>query len=101
MNFFLDVDRVVSENIFAFSLLFFFFGSFLIFMGFEIVLNNAVENDIPYPGGHIFSAGDALLLFSVDQISQAGPTKSMITGLNTDWNIHDFITKSTGYLLFD
>ena len=97
----LNVDRIMAEYIFFPGFLFLFIGPFLLRMSLEVIFDDTVKNRVSDSGCHVFSASNALGLFGLDELSQTGATKSMITRLNAHWNVHDFETKWASDLLFD
>ncbi len=101
MNFLLNIDGIMAEDIFFFCLLLFLVRPFFFRMSFEIIFDNTVKNGVPDSGGHVLSASDTLWLFGLDQLSETGTAKSMITGLDTDRNVHDLEAEGTCDLLFN
>lgn len=91
----------MAEDIFFSGLLFFLVRPFFFRMSFKIILNNTVKNGVPDSSGHVLSASDAQGLFGLDELSEAGTAKSMITGLDTHRNVHDLEAEGTCDLLFD
>jgi hypothetical protein len=91
----------MAEDIFFSGLLFFLVRPFFFRMSFEIIFDNTVKNGVPDSSGHVLSASDTLGLFGLDQFSETGTAKSMITGLDTDRNVHDLEAKGTCDLLFN
>lgn len=101
MNSLLNINWVMSKNIFISCLLIFFITSLFFRMWLEIIFNNAVKDWISYSCCDILSTSNTLLFFSNYQISQTCSTKSMVTWLHAYWNIHDFITERACYLFFN
>lgn len=100
VNFLLDINRIMSKNIFISCLLFLLIASFFIRMRFYVIFNYTVENRISHGSSQILSTCNTLLFFCYYQISQTSSTKSMITRLHAHGNVHYFITKSACYLFF-
>lgn len=101
VNFLLNIDGIMAEDIFFSGLLFFLVRPFFFRMIFEIILDNTVKNGVPDSSGHVLSASDAQGLFGLDQLSETGTAKSMITGLDTHRNVHDLEAEGTCDLLFN
>ena len=97
----LNIDGVMSKDIFFPCFLFLFIRSFLFRMIFEVILNDTVKNWVSDSRCHVFSASYALGLFGLYELSKASATEPMVAGLNTDRDVHDFETKWASNLLFD
>ncbi len=65
MYFLMNIDRIVSKDVFFFSLFLLLGGAFIFGVGSKIVLNDAVEDGVSYSWGDIFPAGNTLLFFSI------------------------------------
>jgi hypothetical protein len=101
MDAFVDIDGVEPEYILFLLLLFLLGVSFLVWVRFEVVVDDGGEGSISDGRGDFLSALDAGVLFGVDQFGEAPPAKAMVAGLDGYWNAHDLVTEGAGDLLLE
>jgi len=97
----MDIDGLEAEDILIFELLLLFRVSFFLWMGLEIILNNACEGSVSSSSGDLFSALDTTVFFVGYQLREAAPTEAVVAGLDHHWNAHDLVAERTSYLILD
>ena len=70
-------------------------------MGFQVIIDDAVEGRIFCSCQDCFSALNAIAFFILDELSQAASTKSMVAWLDINRAVHNLKAKRASYLVLD
>ena len=97
----MHVNRIKPKDVFGLQFFFLLGISLLIGVTLEVIINDAGKGSIAYGGGDFLPALDTGVFFVVDEFGEAAAAKSMVAGLDSDWDGHYLIAEGTCNLFFD